>query len=316
MLWPTLLAAAATAYLVARIVVTLRLRDAPGTGPITPTPLPPEEVTPGTAAQLLRGVDPSAGTVAEVLDLAVKGVWRVGVRDDGGHDTCFVRRDQPYELILPDVPQAVYRAVFGPGDMALSRNLPPAGTADDVLDAGFADAVTLAGREVERRGWVRRHARCRALLNLAGQVLMVAAIAIPVTDAVITEGQLVAPHLPDGLPLIVYGGLVGLFSQFARVRPWTLTAEGRRVADRLAGVRGYLSLPEGRRTESVDTHERLLPYAVLFGDVPRWVRTVRADHERRGTKPEWMQREGHGVAADASVWDTLGSVGPLRTLGA
>ena len=68
----TLLAVAATVYLVVRVVMTLRARDAPRVRPIRPTYTPPPELTPGVAARLLRDVNDAEGVVAEVLDLAVE----------------------------------------------------------------------------------------------------------------------------------------------------------------------------------------------------------------------------------------------------
>ena len=336
MLGPTLLAVAATAYLVVRIVLTLRATDARSAGPIAVAFAPPPELTPGTAARLLRGTNDRSGVTAEVIDLAVKGVWRLGVRDVGGTATWFVQRDQPYEPILGEMPQAVYRAVFARGDMALSRNFVP----DERRSEAMVAASIMARRIAEKNGWIRRHKQRYLVLNLLGQALIAAAIGIPVLAAYSATGAFVDPDGPTGLPFLIYGGTVGFVAQFVGIKPWTLTPQGRLMVDQLEGLRRYMTLPDRERRAALEApdgaarrpvpvsgawgvdgsavvalHERLLPYAVLFDIVPEWVDVVRADHERAGTTPAWVVGGGHDAAAAASVFASMEGVGGLRRLG-
>lgn len=320
MLWPALLAVVATVYLIVRVVLTVRATDAPGAGPIAVQYTPPRELTPGTAVRLLRDANDHTGVTAEILDLAVRGFWQLGVREVDGTPTWFVRRQHPYEPILNDVSQAVYRSVFAPGDTALSRNF----VADPSRSEAFREAVALSGKQVEHRGWVRRHKQRHLVLNLLGQALLAGALAVPVLTALATTGGLVHPDGPQGLPLIIYSGLVGFVAQFAGIRSWTLSREGRDLADQLEGLRRYMTLPDAERRAAagqpsavtVDRHERLLPYAVLFGIVPEWVQVLRADHERAGTAPTWVDGGGQLAAATASVFASLEGVGGLHRLGA
>lgn len=316
MLWPTLLAVVATVYLVVRVVLTLQARDAPSTRPVVATPTPPPELTPGVAARLLRGTNNELGVVAEVLDLAVTGSWQLGVRDADGEAAWFVQRAQPYEPILVDVPLTVYRGVFSRGETALSRTFVP----DERRRAAFSQAVVTAIDLAHRHGWVRRHHQRHLVLNLLGQGLLAAAIIIPASAAFAEHGSLVSPSGPEGLPQIIWGGSVGFFSQFAGIKPWTLTPEGRRLADELEGVRRYMTMPDAERraqfgTPPVAVHERLLPYAVLFDLVPEWLEVVRADHTRAGSSPGWIAGAGD-PAVEASVYASLAGVGGLRRLGA
>lgn len=312
MVWPTLLAVAATVYLVVRIALTLRATDARSVRPIEVASVPPPELTPGLAARLLRGTHDQDGMSAEVVDLALKGVWQLGVRDVDDTATWFVQRRQPYEPILSAVPQAVYRAIFSRGDTTLSRNLVP----DEHRTAGLAAAKGIGRRVAEEKGWIRLHRDRHLILNLIGQGLISAAIIIPATAALATTGGPVNPAGPEGLPFLVYGGSVGFIGQFLGTKPWTLTPEGRRLVDELEGLRRHMTLPDHeRRAADVAAHERLLPYAVLFGIVPEWVEVLRAGHERAGTTPTWVQGEGRDPVAAASVFASLARVGAVRRLG-
>lgn len=315
MLWPTLLAVAATIYAVVRIVLTLRARDARGAQPVALQFAPPAELSPGTAARLLRDTNDDVGARAEIIDLAVNGVWQLGVHDVDGTATGFVRRPQPYEPILRPVPQAVYRASFTRGDMTLSRDLLPDGPRHEALLAATAEARRMALSQ----GWIRPSRNTRLVLDLIGQGLIAAAVIIPASAAMKAGGTLVNPNGPAGLPLIIYGGAVGFVSQFLGIKPWTLTPEGRRLVDHLDGLRRFMTLPDAERraTASLSTSalERLLPYAVLFDIVPDWIEVLRADHERGGTFPTWVN-QGQDAAATASVFGSLERVGGLRRLGA
>ena len=320
MLWPTLLAVAATVYLVVRVVMTLRARDAPRVRPIRPTSTPPPELTPGVAARLLRDVNDAEGVVAEVLDLAVKGAWQLGVREVDGAGTWALLRPSPYGPILDQVPEAVYRGVFNRADMTVARTLVPS----DTRAAHAKEARTRAEDLVVAKGWVRRHRGHYLVLNLVGQALLAGSLAIPIAAAMNKAGSLVDPGGPEGLPLIIYGGSAGFFSQFLGVKPWTLTPEGRRLVDEVEGLRAYMTLPDDERSRVLDTdavsrvkaHERLLPYAALFGIMPDWVEVLRADHARAGTSPAWVEGGGQDAAATASVYASLAGVGGLRRLGA
>ena len=85
-----------------------------------------------------------------------------------------------------------------------------------------------------------------------------------------------------------------------------------------------MTLPDEERSRVLDTdavsrvkaHERLLPYAALFGIMPDWVEVLRADHARAGTSPAWVEGGGQDAAATASVYASLAGVGGLRRLGA
>ncbi len=316
MLAPTLLAIVATIYLIVRVVLTVRARDAPSRGSVEVRATPPAELTPATAARLLRDVDDRLGITAEMLDLAVKGAWRLGVRDVEGTPTWVLHRPHPYEPALGGPPQALYRGVFAPGDMTLSRAL----VANPERSGAYADALAAAGLQVVTRGWVRRHQQPYLVLNLLGQALLAGSLIIPATAAWLSHGTLVDPEGPEGLPLIIYAGSIGFGAQFFGIRRWTLTPEGRRLTDELAGLRRYMTMTDDERRAvvgltRVEDHENLLPYAVLFGIVPDWLEVLGRDHERAGTTPTWVQGGGQDPAALASVCGSLAGVGGLRRLG-
>jgi hypothetical protein len=87
----------------------------------------------------------------------------------------------------------------------------------------------------------------------------------------------------------------------AAVRP--LTERGRAARDHLEGLKVYLELAEADRLRMLQSpegalrtggpeavlklHEKLLPYAVLFGLERDWSRVLAAEYAERGSDPEW-----------------------------
>lgn len=301
MIWAVSLAVVAALLVVARVVIRSRAKDAPGNQTVAVAFAPPREVTPATAAAILREVDNRLGIPAEILDLAREGVWQLGARDanrDGTKKVWFVTRRTQREPKLRPVPQEVYRTLF------------PAGYAGDeaTLDGstsiaqGFAGAVGEAEREVVKRGWVTTSQSPWTIsLDLLGG--LVAALAIlPIAFGWFDL---------TWLPLQLVAGVAALVSRWIRPRRWQLTDKGRRLTDELAGLKQYMTLAEAERLrllaapetimkrrvpngagEIAQVNERLLPYAVLFGILPQWAQVVQRSYADAGVAPGWLLLPG------------------------
>jgi uncharacterized membrane protein YgcG len=112
----------------------------------------------------------------------------------------------------------------------------------------------------------------------------------------------------------------------AGVRP--LTERGRELQDHLEGLREYIRLAEADRIRMLQSPtgaervplaggaatpldpdpdavlritERLLPYAVLFGQEREWTRELASLYAERGEQPSWYSgRDGFNAAVFAS----------------
>ncbi|WP_448004065.1 DUF2207 family protein [Agromyces bauzanensis] len=129
---------------------------------------------------------------------------------------------------------------------------------------------------------------------------------------------------PALLFVVAIGAAIAAFIAVAVVRP--LTEEGRALRDHLEGLRLYIRLAEADRlrvlqspsgalrvdrpaatTTTLDSavvlklHERLLPYAVLFGLEREWSRELAALYEQRGESPSWYSgRDGFNAGVFAA----------------
>ncbi|HHU39135.1 MAG TPA: DUF2207 domain-containing protein [Propionibacterium sp.] len=326
MIWASLLAILTVVALVARVVLVRREQDAVGNQTVAVAFAPPRAVTPGLSVALRREVKGSALIPAEILDLAVRGVWQVGVEGEGRDKVWFVQRADSTEPELPEVPLAIYRAVFPP----YSTNLRTLLSADRERTRALHEAIGIAHHTVTQRGWVR-HGVPQKLLWVGWAGLGLAALGF----IGLTGGA------PSGaLPLLGFTVVGGLATQFIKPKPWRLTPEGRRINDELDGLKLYMTMaetdrlkvlqapdtaervpalgsgvkgdPAAAKGEIAKLHERLLPYAVIFGILPQWSEVVKHDFAEAEYAPTWLALD---VATDIILWSTFLNMGGFDALG-
>ena len=124
--------------------------------------------------------------------------------------------------------------------------------------------------------------------------------------------------------LLIMAGIV-----FALSFGWSLTDEGLALRRYLAGLKMYIGVaeaerlqmlqsPEGAEKVKIDTaderqlvklYERVLPYAVLFGQEKEWSKQLGKYYERAGEQPDWYSGQGaFNAAAFAAGMNSLSSV--------
>lgn len=124
--------------------------------------------------------------------------------------------------------------------------------------------------------------------------------------------------------LLIVAGIVFVLS-FG----WSLTDEGLALRRYLAGLKMYIGVaeverlqmlqsPEGAEKVKVDAtdekqlvklYERVLPYAVLFGQEKEWSKQLGRYYEQVGEQPDWYSGQGaFNAAAFAAGMNSLSSV--------
>ena len=124
--------------------------------------------------------------------------------------------------------------------------------------------------------------------------------------------------------LLIVAGIV-----FALSFGWSLTDEGLALRRYLAGLKMYIGVaeaerlqmlqsPEGAEKVKVDAsdekqlvklYERVLPYAVLFGQEKEWSKQLGKYYEQVGEQPDWYSGQGaFNAAAFAAGMNSLSSV--------
>jgi len=297
-LLPLLLVLAASVLLVFAVIVRLVVwRDAPGRGIVVAQYSVPVDLDPLLAAAIVRR--PKQAMPAMLLNLAV--TRSVRVIDRSPENT----GDDKYDLefigspAATDVDEKVLRILYSSDPeegetVSLDRIDTRRGT--ELYNYATAATKRAVGKHLFEKpvgriaNWIRR----LFVLVVAGHVVTwVFAIANDVAADVI---------VPTSFASIV----LALVASGILVAPLRLTDTGADLRDHLLGVRDYIQLAEAERlrvlqgpagaervdltdgTAIVKLHERLLPYAVLFGMEREWAKQLEIEYGALGENPTWL----------------------------
>ena len=306
------------AVIVAIVTRLRRLRDAPGRPTIIAEYTPPAGIDALTAA-VMRGAT-SKAIPAEVLEQAVGG----SIRILEGQRRLFGAARMQAELVDPA------KAVDEDGRMLL-RGLFGSGAAPGAVftfgasSSRFASAgqrmLRWATRELVARGLRRRiPGRVRALPVLLGAV----SFAVTLIAGILALSAFVSPALPVAVMVL---GALAFVAVLILVARHPLTAAGAEVRDHLEGLKVFiewaeadrirmLQSPRGAERVRIDPrdsrqlirlYERLLPYAVVFGQEKQWADRLAAMYPP-GSAPAWYAgTAGFNAAAFASAVGSLSS---------
>ncbi len=303
--------AAALTAIIARLT---RWRDHPGRGTIIAQYEPPS-VSAMTSADLVG--QGGKGVTATILERAVEGELRIV--ETG-------RKKYAVEFVGGEAGDADDRAVVSA--LFSGRPVPGARRALKSTDTSLGRRL-LAIRQGVRKAVVTSGLRRRPALG--GRVLLAigagAAATLSVVFGIIALDDHRGGPWPAILFIIAVIAAVVTFMAVVDVRP--LTQAGREVRDHLEGLRLYIRLAEAERlrvlqspsgamrvdrpaaggvaTADLDPavvlklNERLLPYAVLFGQEREWSRELAALYEQRGETPTWYSgRDGFNAGLFAA----------------
>ncbi|GAA4376312.1 DUF2207 family protein [Agromyces bauzanensis] len=305
-------AVGAVAAMVAAIVLRLtRWRDHPGRGTIIAQYEPPR-VSAMVSSDLVG--QSGKGVTATILERAVDGELRIV--ETG-------RKRYAVEFMGGEAGDADARSVVS----ALFSGLPTRGARRDLKtrDTTLGKRL-LAIRQRVGKGVVTMGLRRRPDLGI--RVLLAVGAGAFATLSLVFGIVAIDDNMGGAWPALLFivaiAAAITAIIAVAVVRP--LTEAGRGLRDHLEGLRLYIRLAEadrlrvlqspsgalrvdrpGATTATVDSavvlklHERLLPYAVLFGLEREWSRELAALYEQRGESPSWYAgRDGFNAGLFAA----------------
>lgn len=292
-----------------------RVRGGEWSGTVAPAFAPPRDVRPGVVGTVVDGVAHAHDVSATLLDLAVRGWFRiVQVSEDSDRDWELRRTAPPpaesptsFERLLLD------RLFEGRDRVRLST-----------LEGSFAMTMREVQiglyREVVDRGWYARHPRARNGRTRAIGLLLL--VPLTVVAAVVVVAGLVDAHDWSLTPV-----LVGLVTALVVLARWggartPRTAEGTALRIQALGFREYLATAEADRLRFEEKRALLssyLPYAVAFGLTAHFAALLRdLANDSHWTDYvdglDWYDFGGWGSdGGDLSLGDALVDIGDTTT---
>lgn len=280
----------------------------------------PGDIPPLLAAPLLAR--PEDAIPAQFVHLAVGGALRIeetAEADDSEPSLRLLDRSAVGSPLDTETLDALF-----PADEEV-RSIPES---SEQFSAEMAQLRARGREEASARGWLTRE-RSRGAMWFAGAsvALLLAAVVFVVHSAALDR---------DALPLgiivtIVAAGLVLTTLLVAFSRHEVLTPEGAAQHEYLQGVREFIRVAEAdrlrmlqsrtgaerRRDGEVDVvvlYERLLPYAMLFGEESSWSEVLDTAYASADRSPDWMPTAvGTSLGMHLSAFSTSAHAGASYT---
>ncbi|GAB3032598.1 hypothetical protein GCM10027052_06920 [Parafrigoribacterium mesophilum] len=306
--WPllTLLFAAGTlaAGIADLVIRNTRLRDAPGRGILIAEYLPPKGVNLLLSALILHRT--SKSTAAQIIGLAVSGNLRI-VEVTGRKPSYRLEfvSDRGTDADEREFLHALFGTVLTPGEHGNLKK----------TDQSAVTKIAALTKRVRSDATTNGYRR-RPPVGVIALVVMAAALAVTgaIVFGAISLDQAYGGPWPAVLMLVAVLAAVTVGLLVFRV---PLQPKGVELREHLDGLAEYIKLaeadrlrylqsPQGALREPVATdnlaqvvklNERLLPYAMLFGEEKRWAAELGRYYEQLGTQPGWYTGQGTFNAA-------------------
>jgi len=314
--WPTLsLIGAAGAVLVAIFALVARrtrLADAPGRGVIVAEYMPPKE---SIQLSALLSSTVAKSTPAHIVKLAVAGNLRI-------LEITGTKQKYQLEFLTADGADTDDRtflhALFGkqltPGE---DRSL-------DKVDEAAAKKITKLQAATVKRAVKDGYRRKVSYAGIGW--LFALSLVLGVAGVVFAIASLVEAY-GGAIPVaFIVTSVAGLIATWVLLSKTPLEREGVELRDYLLGLKLYISLaeadrlrylqsPEGAITTPIATddaaqlvklNERLLPYAILFGEEKEWTKQLGKYYDDLGVEPQWYS--GSAAFNTAVFASSIGSL--------
>ncbi|MEO5950402.1 MAG: DUF2207 domain-containing protein [Candidatus Saccharimonadales bacterium] len=283
--------------IIVSIVIWIKFgRNAKGRGTIIPQYLPPKDISVLMAGELYAAI-PRAVT-SQIIDLTVRhNIRLIESQVDG-----FFGKSSEYsiELLnsagLTDIETEILTDLFGSLNTGQKYTFKKS---DVTTGQKLQKSVKIVSKSAISLGYRQDYAKPTRILTIS---FYVAIIFLLIGFVGLNQSTDFAPVLSIILGFIAVG-LASIVK--ANIHP--LTDKGREVYDYLKGLEMYIKLAEADRmrvlqspqgsekvpvdlndnAQVVKLYERVLPYAVLFGQEKQWVKELSVRYDQMNSQPDW-----------------------------
>lgn len=309
-----LIGLAVIAFIIIIIIKFIYGRNNPGKGTIVPEYLPPKNTSVLMSAEIFD--KPKNSVTAQIIDFAV----RHKIRIEETEKDAFIGKTKEYSAELLSVEGlnldelGLIYALFGGEKIGAKYIFKKDDVAMGIKTRAIVESTKKESKKIGYRVKQTPISVAYLLVILVMFTLVGFAIYISLNG-------------PNAIAAFFGFVLIGLFAvlffplKLGNINP--LTANGRELFDYLKGLKMYIKLAEkerlrvlqsiegadrkqintGDNAEMVVLYERVLPYAVLFGQEKSWLKHLGAFYENNQMRPDWYSGMGtfNAVAFASSV---------------
>ncbi|MCX6728906.1 MAG: DUF2207 domain-containing protein [Candidatus Saccharibacteria bacterium] len=297
------IAIAAVLSILMIVIKVMYGRNNPGRGTIVPEYLPPKDTSVLLSAEIFD--KPNNSSTAQIIDLAV----RHKIRIEETEKDAFIGKTKEYSVELLSV-DGLNQDELGFVDLLFSGHQIGSKyifSKNDVAMAMKMKSLVSSVKDVSISYGYRLKQTSKSVLQ--GVILLVISILAGVAIYMAISSENSIPIAAGTALFVILAILLSVF-KVASMNP--LTPSGRELFDYLKGLKTYIKLAEadrlkvlqsaeGAERKQIDTssgaemivlYERVLPYAVLFGQEKSWLKQLGMYYETNQTRPDWYSGMG------------------------
>lgn len=282
-----------------------------GTGIVVAQYDVPDAMPPLLASTIIPGA--KNPLTAQIIHLAVRGMLRL---EDIPEDSTQKKRRPRLRRLDAPIPDPIdgrsLKALFGNDETGIVMKMPKNSKA---FAGRIQSLLKAASKEAAQRGYTTK-ARSAAALVIQSVALMTLVIMLGLLVWSLAQGR------DSAGPLLLVTVLVGVFvivsSVVAFRRHTVLTREGALQLEYLEGVREFIRVAEADRlrmlqsysgaerrsdggVDVIHVYERLLPYAILFGEESEWGRVLENAYAQYERHPGWIDGSSYHVVTRVAL---------------
>ena len=263
-------------------------KGAPGRGIIVAEYLPPKNVDVALSSAIIKSE--STWIAATFVDLAVRHGIKIVENKKGIFKKSVYSLQYVSNTGLTATEQSVVDALFGTASIKTTRELDPK-SPDYDLSAELQAIYRGANASAKADGYYEDNKKLGSTMNR----MLIALTILGILSIFSIFGFVVG----------ILGTTIGAFVK-AETKP--LSVKGRELLDYLEGLKLYIKVaeedrikmlqsPQGANKVSIDIgdsakmvelYEKVLPYAVLFGNEKEWAKVLGKFYDQQGMQPSWF----------------------------
>ncbi|MCC2028798.1 DUF2207 domain-containing protein [Microbacterium sp. YMB-B2] len=281
-----------------------------GTGIVVAQYDVPDAMPPLLASTIIPGA--KNPLTAQIIHLAVRGMLRLEDIPEEGQKK---RRPRLRRLDAP-IPDPIdgrsLKALFGSDETGIVMKMPKNSKA---FAGRIQSLLKASSKEAGKRGWTEKvgSTTARVIASIA-LIAFAGMLGLAVWSAI--QGR------ESAAPLLFVTLLVGVFVIISSVvafrRHTVLTREGALQLEYLEGVREFIRVAEADRlrmlqsysgaerrsdggVDVIHVYERLLPYAILFGEESEWGRVLENMYAQYERHPGWIDGNSYYIVSRVAL---------------